>query len=95
MASTIISHDDIHYKNIAKIDAIAREMGIRDKIIFIAGGTQVTPELARKAGADEGFGRAAAVSIMQPSLLNAGGKWKKRQPKRPTAKTNNITRELS
>ena len=38
---------------------------------------------------------AAAVSIMQPSLLNAGGKWKKRQPKRPTAKTNNITRELS
>lgn len=59
MASTIISHDDIHYKNIAKIDAIAREMGIRDKIIFIAGGTQVTPELARKAGADEGFGRGS------------------------------------
>ena len=59
MASTIISHDDIHYKNIAKIDQICREMGIRDKIIFIAGGTQVTPELARKAGADEGFGRGS------------------------------------
>ena len=57
MASTIISHDDIHYKNIAKIDQICREKGIRDKIIFIAGGTQVTPELARQAGADEGFGR--------------------------------------
>ena len=59
MASTIISHDDIHYKNIARIDQICREMGIRDKIIFIAGGTQVTPELARKAGADEGFGRGS------------------------------------
>ena len=59
MASTIISHDDTHYKNIARIDQIAREMGIRDKIIFIAGGTQVTPELARKAGADEGFGRGS------------------------------------
>lgn len=59
MASTIISHDDIHYKNITKIDQICREMGIRDKIIFIAGGTQVTPELARKAGADEGFGRGS------------------------------------
>ncbi len=59
MASTIISHDDIHYKNISKIDKIAREMGIRDKIIFVAGGTQVTPELARKAGADEGFGRGS------------------------------------
>ncbi|MBR4435565.1 MAG: cobalamin-dependent protein [Clostridia bacterium] len=59
MASTIISHDDIHYKNIAKIDQIAKEMGIRDRIIFVAGGTQVTPELARKAGADEGFGRGS------------------------------------
>ena len=59
MASTIISHDDIHYKNIARIDQIAKEKGIRDKIIFVAGGTQVTPELARKAGADEGFGRGS------------------------------------
>ena len=59
MASTIISHDDIHYKNIAKIDQICREMFIRDKIIVFAGGTQVTPELARKAGADEGFGRGS------------------------------------
>ena len=57
LASTIISHDDIHYKNIEKIDRIARELGLRDKIIFCAGGTQVTPELARKHGADEGFGR--------------------------------------
>ena len=59
MASVIISHDDIHYKNIAAIDKLAREMGIRDKIIFIAGGTQVTPELAVKAGADAGFGRGS------------------------------------
>ena len=57
LASTIISHDNIHYKNIALIDKIAREMGQRDKLIFCAGGTQVTPELARRAGADEGFGR--------------------------------------
>lgn len=59
MASVIISHDDIHYKNVAAIDKLAREMGIRDKIIFIAGGTQVTPELAVKWGADAGFGRGA------------------------------------
>ena len=57
MASCIISHNDIHYKNIARIDQIAKEKGVRDKLIFIAGGTQITPELARKAGADEGFGR--------------------------------------
>lgn len=58
LASTIISHDDIHYKNIAAIDRLAREMGIRDRVIFCAGGTQVTPELAVQAGADAGFGRS-------------------------------------
>jgi D-ornithine 4,5-aminomutase subunit beta len=57
LASVIISHDDIHYKNIARIDRIAREMGVRDKLIFIAGGTQVESGPAQKAGADAGFGR--------------------------------------
>ncbi|MHC1787665.1 MAG: D-ornithine 4,5-aminomutase subunit OraE [Christensenellales bacterium] len=57
LASTIISHDNIHYKNIRLIDQLAREMGVRGRLIFLAGGTQVTPELAREAGADEGFGR--------------------------------------
>ncbi|HRX13560.1 MAG TPA: D-ornithine 4,5-aminomutase subunit OraE, partial [Eubacteriales bacterium] len=57
LASTIISHDDIHYKNIQAIDKIAREKGVRDKLIFVSGGTQVTNEQAVKHGADAGFGR--------------------------------------
>jgi len=57
LASVIISHDDIHYKNIARIDRIAREMGVRDKLIFLAGGTQIDNDGAKKAGADAGFGR--------------------------------------
>ncbi len=59
LASAIISHDNIHYKNIALVDKIAREQGVRDQLVFLAGGTQVTPELARQAGADEGFGRGS------------------------------------
>lgn len=57
LASVIISHDDIHYKNIARIDHIAREMGVREKLLFAAGGTQVEAEKAKEAGADAGFGR--------------------------------------
>ena len=57
LASMIISHDDIHYKNIARIDRIAREMGVRDQLIFVAGGTQVESDAAKTAGADAGFGR--------------------------------------
>ncbi|MDD4080757.1 MAG: D-ornithine 4,5-aminomutase subunit OraE [Eubacteriales bacterium] len=69
LASTIISHDNIHYKNIALIDRIAREMGVRDRLIFLAGGTQVTPELAREAGADEGFGRGSKGVHVATSLI--------------------------
>ncbi|MGI6769053.1 MAG: D-ornithine 4,5-aminomutase subunit OraE [Bacilli bacterium] len=57
LISTIISHDEIHYKNMKKVHEYAVERGIRDKIIIIAGGTQVIPELAVQTGVDTGFGR--------------------------------------
>ncbi|MDY6038496.1 MAG: D-ornithine 4,5-aminomutase subunit OraE [Eubacterium sp.] len=57
LASTIISHDNIHYKNMKRINELAIEKGIRDNVIICAGGTQVIPEDARKTGIDEGFGR--------------------------------------
>ena len=56
LASTIISHDNIHYKNRKRINELAIEQGIRDKVIIAAGGTQVVPEEAREVGMDEGFG---------------------------------------
>lgn len=57
LASTIISHDEIHYKNMKKLHEICIEKGVRDRLILVAGGTQVTPELAVKQGIDAGFGR--------------------------------------
>ena len=57
LASTIISHDNIHYKNMKRINDLAVEKGIRDKVIICAGGTQVIPEDAVKTGIDAGFGR--------------------------------------
>lgn len=57
LISTIISHDEIHYKNMKKVHEYAIERGIRDKIIIVAGGTQVIPELAVQTGVDAGFGR--------------------------------------
>ncbi|WP_066505024.1 D-ornithine 4,5-aminomutase subunit OraE [Abyssisolibacter fermentans] len=59
LASTIISHDDIHYKNMKRINELCIEKGIRDKIMITAGGTQVTPEIAVKQGIDAGFGRGS------------------------------------
>ncbi|MDX9692466.1 MAG: D-ornithine 4,5-aminomutase subunit OraE, partial [Acholeplasmataceae bacterium] len=57
MISLIISHDDIHYKNMQKLHDYAVEKGVRDKLILLAGGTQVTPEIALAHGMDQGFTR--------------------------------------
>lgn len=59
MISAIISHDDIHYKNMKKVHDYAIEKGVRDKLIILAGGTQVTPEIAVENGMDAGFGRGS------------------------------------
>jgi D-ornithine 4,5-aminomutase subunit beta len=52
-----------------KINDYAVEKGIRDKIIIIAGGTQVTNELAVKTGVDAGFGRGTKGSHVATFLI--------------------------
>ena len=70
LISTIISHDDIHYRNMKKVHETAIEKGIRDKVIIIAGGTQVVPDLAVKNGMDAGFGRGTKGSHVATFLVN-------------------------
>ena len=40
-----------------KLADLAEEKGVRDKLLLVSGGTQVTDELAREWGMDAGFGR--------------------------------------
>ncbi|MDO8963890.1 MAG: D-ornithine 4,5-aminomutase subunit OraE [Coriobacteriia bacterium] len=57
LISTIITHGDMHRDNMEKLADLAVEKGVRDKLLLIAGGTQVTDEQARAWGMDAGFGR--------------------------------------
>jgi len=59
LISTIITHGDMHRNNMEKLADLAVEKGVRDKLLLISGGTQVTDELARSWGMDAGFGRGA------------------------------------
>lgn len=59
LASTIITHNDIHIKNMKKLSELCIEKGVRDKLILISGGTQVTDEIAKANGMDAGFGRGS------------------------------------
>lgn len=59
LASTIITHNDIHIKNMRRLNDLCVEKGVRDKLILICGGTQVTDEIAKANGMDAGFGRGS------------------------------------
>ena len=59
LVSTIITNDDVQIKNMKKINDLAIEKGIRDNVMIIVGGTQVTNEIALEAGLDAGFGRGS------------------------------------
>jgi len=55
--STIITHNDVHTKNMQKIHDLCIEKGVRDRFIIACGGTQVSNEIAVAHGMDAGFGR--------------------------------------
>lgn len=57
LISTIITHADVHVLNMRKLHQLCLEKGVRQRFILVAGGTQVTDEMARAAGMDAGFGR--------------------------------------
>ena len=57
LISTIISHNDVHRTQMKKLAELCQEKGIRDKIILIAGGTQVNRDMATETGLDATFGR--------------------------------------
>jgi len=57
LISTIITHGDVHKRNMQRLHELACARGLRDRLVLIVGGTQVTDELARECGMDAGFGR--------------------------------------
>ena len=84
LISTIISHADIHRKNMEKLARLCVEKGVRDRFILVSGGTQVTNDLAAEAGMDAGFGRGtkgihvASFLVEKRRALWAEGKGRKR-----------------
>lgn len=76
LISTIISHNEIHRTQMTKLAELCEEKGIRDKVMLIAGGTQVTPEMAAETGVDATFGRgtkgAQVVDAMVRHLRSHG-----------------------
>lgn len=74
LISTIITHADIHRVNMARLNNLCLESGIRDKVILVAGGTQITNNMARECGLDAGFGRGTKGIEVASFLVRQRGK---------------------
>lgn len=76
LISTIISHNDVHRAQMKKLAELCREKGIRDRVVLVAGGTQVSREMAKETGLDATFGRGTkgihVVNAMVKSLRARG-----------------------
>lgn len=57
LISTIVTHADVHRQHMRELDALARRRNLRQGLLIVVGGSQVTDELARECGMDAGFGR--------------------------------------
>ncbi len=57
LASTIVSHGEVHRANLSKLAELCVEKGVRDRLLLVGGGPQVTDDFARECGLDAGFGR--------------------------------------
>jgi D-ornithine 4,5-aminomutase subunit beta len=57
MISTLVTHANVHKQHMRDLHKLAQQRGLRQRLVLIAGGTQITDELARECGMDAGFGR--------------------------------------
>ncbi len=57
LISTIVTHGDVHLKHMRRLAELARQRGLRERLLLVAGGAKVSDQLACKCGLDAGFGR--------------------------------------
>lgn len=56
LVSKVVTQHNIHVKDLTELIKKAEKSGLKDKLIFVAGGPRVTHPLALECGFDAGFG---------------------------------------
>ncbi len=71
LISTIISHNDVHRTQMRKLAELCQEKGIRERVVLIAGGTQVNRQMAAETGLDATFGRGTKGIHVVDAMVKA------------------------
>ncbi|GAB49069.1 D-ornithine 4,5-aminomutase subunit OraE [Mobilicoccus pelagius] len=69
LISTIISHNDVHRTMMKRLAELCVEKGVRDRLVLIAGGTQVSREMAAETGLDATFGRGTKGIMVVDAMI--------------------------
>lgn len=77
LISTIVAHADVHKQHMQQLAALVIARGLRGQILLIAGGGQVTDQLAKECGMDAGFGHGATGRDVADFLVRT---WQAREP---------------
>jgi beta-lysine 5,6-aminomutase beta subunit len=81
LVSKVVTQHNIHVKDLKDLMTRADKLGLRDKLIFVAGGPRVTHPMALECGFDAGFGVGTKPShvasyIVEEFLRRQGAKKK-------------------
>ncbi len=71
LISTIVTHSDVHRQHMNRLHELAGARGLRDGLLLVAGGTQITDEMARECHMDAGFGRGTTGRQVASFLVRA------------------------
>jgi len=71
LISTIVTHEHVHERHMRRLHERAVERGLREGLLLVAGGTQVTDALARECHMDAGFGRGTTGHDVASFLVKA------------------------
>jgi beta-lysine 5,6-aminomutase beta subunit len=79
LVSKVVTQHDIHVRDLKDLMKRADQLGLREKMVFVAGGPRVTHPLALECGFDAGFGVGTKPSdvasyIVEEILKRQGGK---------------------
>lgn len=78
LVSKVVTQHNIHIKDMKDLIEKAIQMGLRDKIIFIAGGPRVTHQMSLECGFDAGFGVGTKPSEVASYIVDELIKRKKK-----------------
>lgn len=84
LVSKVVSQHNIHIKDMKEVIQRAEKAGLREKMIFVAGGPRVTHPMALECGFDAGFGVGTKPSDVASYIVD---EFLKREPAtKPPAK---------